>query len=303
MRILVYGGLGFIGANLAEALAGLGEVYVAHRPGSPQRRPRLAQFVSRYARPVEYRDPAEPLKAVNPDVIYNLVGEYFGPPEKLAEANVEFPRRLCGAAREAGWDGAVVHVSAATVVGPKGGVIAEEPRHLEGISPASDFDRQKAEGERIVAGCFRRWVIVRPALVYGRFNDHPEWAQLVSIIRRGVVPLIRAKVSAISVRELAKALASAQGLKNEYFFAAECSPRPLSQFAEAIAEALGGPRVKMPIPAALLKAAAPRELRRHMPFLDKAFSCEKMKRLLGYEPRPDFEREVRDMVDYILGRP
>jgi nucleoside-diphosphate-sugar epimerase len=36
-----------------------------------------------------------------------------------------------------------------------------------------------------------------------------------------------------------------------------------------------------------------------MPFLDKAFSCEKMRRLLGFAPEPRFEEEVAEMALYI----
>ena len=300
MRYLLYGGLGFIGANVAEALGGE-EVYVAHRPGSPQRKPRIASFLSQYARLVEYRDPAAPLEAVKPDVVVNLVGEYYGPPETVREANAEFPKKLCDAAKRAGFKGKVVHISAATVRGPVAEVIAEEERHLEGIAPASDFDKWKAEGERVVARCFDDWVIVRPVLVYGRFNDHPEWVTLTSLVRRGVAPMINALVSAISARELAKVVRLSAALSREYFFATECEARRLSDFVFAMEKALGVKALHLPIPTALLKVAAPRDMKKHAPFLGRRFSCEKMARVLKYTPSPDFNREVAEMVAYIAG--
>ncbi|AAL65058.1 NAD-dependent epimerase/dehydratase family protein [Pyrobaculum aerophilum] len=299
MRILIYGGLGFIGANVVEALAG-NELYVAHRPGSPGRKPKIASFVSQYAGLVEYTDPARPLEAVKPELIINLVGEYFGPPEVIKSANADFPKRLCEASRRAGWRGKVIHISAATVRGPVGEVIREEERHLEGISPVSYFDETKAEGERAVAQCFEDWVIVRPVLVYGRFNDHPEWVMLVNYLQKGFAPAIRARVSVISARELAKVIKASMALSREYFFATECLPRMLVDFIDAMARAVRKRVVKIPVPTSLLKLAAPRELRSHIPFLNKTFSCEKLKKLLGFTPAPDFEKEIMEMTNFIL---
>jgi len=300
VRVVLFGGLGFIGANVVEALAGE-ELYVAHRPSSPSKRPLIARFVSQYAQLVEYRDPAAVIERVRPDLVVNLTGEYFGRVEELREANAEFPKRLCDAARRVGWRGKVVHFSAATVRGPVGEVIEEERPHLSGIRPVSPFDQFKAEGEAAVANCFDDWVIVRPTLVYGRFNDHPEWVTLTRLVSRGIAPAISAGVSSISARELAKAVKRSLHLSREYFFATECQPRPLAEFVDAIAKALGKRAVKIPVPAALLKVAAPRELRPHLPFLGKRFNCEKMRSLLGFVPAPDFQREVAEMVHYIVG--
>ncbi|MEZ0318423.1 MAG: NAD(P)-dependent oxidoreductase [Pyrobaculum sp.] len=301
MRILIFGGVGFVGANVAEALAGE-ELYAAHRPGSPQRKPEVARFVSQFAALVEYRDPATALEKTRPHVVINLVGQYHGDDYALKEANAEFPRALCESAKKTGWRGKVIHISGATVRGPVGGVIKEEERHLEGVAPSSSFDKYKAEGERVVSNCFEDWVIIRPVLVYGRFNDHPEWVMLTRFVARGLAPIVAASVSAISARELAKVVKASLSLTREFFFATECRTRAFGEFIDAMAKALGKGVVKVPVPKALLKIAAPRPLRRHLPFLDKTFSCDKMKRLTGVEPAPDFDAEVGEMTHYIMTR-
>ncbi len=301
MRVGVFGGLGFLGANLVEALEGH-EVYVYHRPGAHSAKADLARAVARHAALVEYRDPAEALRSTRPDAVVNLVGEFFGDRETLWGANVEFVRSLCAAIREAGI-GYLLHVSAATVVGPTSHHIVEEESHLQGVAPATPFDESKAEGERIVASCGVDWAIARPVLMYGPYNDHPEWVALVRMVRRGVVPVVGARLSAVEAREAAAVIARALGrVRNDYFFVTECSDYGLADFVDAVAGALGRRPVKVTVPLWAARMLAPRPLRGHLKFLNKRFSCEKMARLTGYVPRRRLDEGVGEMVRWILRR-
>ncbi|HWQ16549.1 MAG TPA: NAD(P)-dependent oxidoreductase [Sulfolobales archaeon] len=300
MRVLIFGGLGFIGSNLAKRLSEKGyEVYVAHRGVSSGYKERLASIVGRYASLIMYRDPRDPILSIKPNAIYNLVGEYFGSEREIIDANLVFAERLCKAL-ESYSDYKLIHISAATIVGAKGNVIYEEEKHLVGIEPRGVFDESKAEAERIIASRIKSWVIVRPVLVYGAYNAHPEWVTLLRTIRRGIAPLIRARVSAIEVGELSEILVKALELDREYFFATECEPYWLSDFVEAISQACGARSIKIPVPLWLARMAAPRDLRKHFPFLNKTFSCDKMVMLTGYKPRRMLRKGVEEMVKWIL---
>ncbi|MEL9991903.1 MAG: NAD-dependent epimerase/dehydratase family protein [Thermoproteus sp.] len=282
MEFLLFGGVGFIGVNLARRLAERGHsVVLAKRRGVPPR-PLIAKALSGL-RIVEYSDPAEPLRSVRPDVVVNLVAALYGSREEVERANVGFPKALCAAAREAGWRGRLIHISGATVVGP--GLVKEEGKHLEGIRPATFFDKTKAEGERIVAGCFDDWIIIRPTVVYGLHNDHPEWALLTKLAKMGVAPALRLGFSAISVSDLSEVIERSSGLKSSrhYFFATECALLDFAEVLDALEEAAGRRLLRVPTPAFAARIFAPPAIRGLFRYAGVQFSCEKMKSLLGYE--------------------
>jgi nucleoside-diphosphate-sugar epimerase len=299
MRVLVFGGVGFIGASLVKKLHDRGyEVYVAHRGlGEPYRK-RLAMVVGMYSTLVRYSSPSDAIETVRPELVYNLVGEFFGKDEDIVDANTGFVDRLSRAL--GGYSVKLVHISAATVVGPRSSVIYEEDEHLRGIEPITIFDRSKAEGERIVSERLRSWVIVRPTLVYGAYNAHPEWVLLLSMVKRRVVPSIKARISAIDVTELAEILVRSAELEREFFFATECEPYIVSDFVEAMEKALSVKAFKIPVPAWLARVLAPDPLRKHMAFLNRVFSCNKMLRLTGYRPRRRLAEGVAEMTRWIM---
>jgi len=295
-------GLGFLSANLALEFAEAGyRVAVLSRGVDSPRKRALADAVRGRAEVVQYGDLGDALARLSPGIVVNTVGEFFGSREALWDANARFPERLCGAVKRVGAV-KLVHVSAATVVGPARGVVREEEPHLSGLRPATEFEESKMVGERVVAGCGVDYVIARPVLMYGRFNDHPEYAMLVRWALRGVVPAPRGAVSAIEVSEAARAIRLlAERATNTHVFVTECEPYDLGDIPREVARLLGARVVSVPL--GLLRIVGPlisRELASHLRFVGTVYSCEKMLSLTGYRPVRRLGEGVAEMVQWIL---
>ncbi|CCC81554.1 NAD-dependent epimerase/dehydratase family protein [Thermoproteus tenax] len=293
MIFLLFGGAGFIGANLAKYLTERGHRVLVARRRAVAVRPLIKKAIEGLE-VFEYDDPREAVVKSRPDVIVNLVAALHGGRKEVWDANVGFPQRLCSALSQAGWSGRLIHISGATVVGPIGTTVKEEEEHLVGIRPATYFDETKAEGERIISKCANNWVIIRPTAVYGPYNDHPEWAKLVDLARRGLAPRLSLSFSAISVSDLSEIVERAVHITaRQYFFATQCEPLSFNEVITALEEAAGRRLVKLPMPLALARALAPPSIRGLLKYAGIKFSCEKLRSLLGYEPK--YRRD--DMVD------
>ncbi len=197
MRAVLVGGLGFLGAVLAERLAAGGwEVVVAARRSSVERRPGLARHLEGLG--VRVEAPASltrrTLENLGADVYYHLAGSIRGPRRRMWEAHVGLARSAALAAAALG--ARLVYVSAVTATGrlrgrPPGSRVVEEERHMDPslVGPETPFEETKAEGERAVASTPKlRWAIVRPGLIVGRWGYHPEWRWTARLARLGLAP-------------------------------------------------------------------------------------------------------------------
>ena len=202
VHVLV-GGVGFVGARLAEHLSSEGEtVIVVGRRRSAERRRRLARLLEGMRGVRLALAPGEVsarlLEEQGGDVYYHLAGKPGGPRRAQWEAHVGLLGRVVEAAGRLG--ARVVYVSSLAVSSdlhasrglPPGSRALEEERHLEGAARWETYHSEtKAEGERLAASYRGRWSIVRPGLVLGRYNYHPEARLLRALCRLRVFPASR----------------------------------------------------------------------------------------------------------------
>ncbi|WP_294122511.1 complex I NDUFA9 subunit family protein [Sphingomonas sp.] len=190
--ITVFGGSGFIGRYVCEALLKTGaRLRVAVRD------PRKAWFLQPLgsvgqvsAVQADLARPGTIERAVDgTDAVINLVGVFSG---NLEAIHVQGPGKLAAAARKAGAR-AFVHVSAI-------GVDADSQ---------STYSQTKARGEQAVKAAFAKATIIRPSTVFGPEDDFTN--RFAAMMDLPLLPVIAAKsrFQPVYVRDVAKAIAAA----------------------------------------------------------------------------------------------
>lgn len=200
-RVLIIGGIGYLGYNLALEHSSEGDVvYIAARKSSAQRRRRLFGELKQLAEKVlltsTLQDPADIQGSIDsigcPDIAYMAVGKLMGRPEELMEANAIIPRKWAEALARRCSNTLYVYISNTLAVGDAGDCaennhVAEEHQHLKGCRPVGPHSRSKMEGERNVMNICRRTrlsvAILRPGLLVGRWCYHEEWRLLYRLAK------------------------------------------------------------------------------------------------------------------------
>jgi nucleoside-diphosphate-sugar epimerase len=178
------------------------------------------------------------------DAVIHVAGAVNAPDRAaFAAANVEGTRAVVEAAKV--WGVArFVHVSS---------LAAREPT-------LSNYGWSKAGAEAEVAASGLDWTIVRPPGVYG--PGDMEQRDLFRAARRGVVPLPpNGRLSIVHVDDLARLLLTlaeqpGTGAHATYEPASPDGALRYTEFARAIAAAVGRRALPLPLPAALLRLAA-----------------------------------------------
>ncbi|MGK6325044.1 NAD-dependent epimerase/dehydratase family protein [Sphingomonas sp. DT-51] len=239
MILALTGATGFVGGALLEqALAAGHYVRALARRQQPERDG--VTWVSGAL------DDAAALSALvsTADAVVHVAGAVNAPDRAgFAAANVEGTRAVVEAAKV--WGVArFVHVSS---------LAAREPA-------LSNYGWSKAGAEAEVGASGLDWTIVRPPGVYG--PGDMEQRDLFRAARRGVVPLPpNGRLSIIHVDDLARlllALAERPGAGAHAIYEPASPDGALryTDFARAIATAVGRPALPLPLPAALLRLAA-----------------------------------------------
>jgi nucleoside-diphosphate-sugar epimerase len=236
-RIAVTGATGFIGRNLVADLVARGVEVVA--VGRPLDRASLANAFS------------------GVDAVVHLAGLVSAVREQeFSTVNVELTRVVAEAARASGVR--LIHVSSLAAAGP---APASAPRSEDDPpAPVTAYGRSKLEGERLLAAMpDLRWVILRPAIVYGPGDR--AMLPLFRLARWGVLPLVGrpgAAYTAIHVADLIRALVAAleSGVDRETIFAGHPLPASARELLEGVRAAAGGAARIVTVPMALTRIAA-----------------------------------------------
>ena len=161
--MLVTGAAGFLGQHLVRS------------PASRQ-----WEIVAPDSRSMDITDRRRTVETITesaPDVVVHLAYR------KARRTIVDGTRNVAEGAAAAGAH--LVHISTDVVFGGR----AEPYREVDAPHPITDYGRDKADAELVVADVAPTWSIVRTSLLYGTDRLSPAQAELAEALRRGTSPM------------------------------------------------------------------------------------------------------------------
>jgi len=317
-RILVTGATGFTGGALAKRLVERGDDVTAFVRATSDTSKLEAAGVRCVV--VDIAD-ADDVKAKfgDYDVVYHIAAAYrseHSDEEEFFRVNVGATRNLLDAAKARG-TGRFVHCS---TVGVQGEIRNPPAREEDDAAPGDHYQRSKLEGELLALEYFRDGLpgsVVRPVGIYG-----PGDTRFLKLFR----PVARGKFVMIGNGEVLYHMTYIDDLVTGFLLAGEHpnavgevftigGPRytTLNVLVEKVAAACGvdPPRLRVPFAPVywasvvcdrvckVIGVNPPLYPRRTEFFhLDRAFSIDKARRLLGYEPRYDLDEGLKRTADW-----
>lgn len=188
-RIVIFGGTGFLGRELAARLA-RGGAYVTLLSRHPYRRKELQVLPRLRMVQGDVRDATAVARALSgQDAAINLVGVLDGPPKQLRALHVDWPKRLVESGRELK---RIVHVSASNA----------------DAEAASRYLSTKGQGEAAIRESRVPWTILAPSVIFGRYDTFFNRFALLLRLAPGVMPVVRpgARFSPVCVADVADAI-------------------------------------------------------------------------------------------------
>lgn len=305
MKVLITGGVGFIGAHVCALLRARGHEATAFDNGKAIAPTWLQDCRRRHAGVrliggdiLDATRLTEALDESSPDVVINLaakpgVSEAESSPEDYRAVNVRGVEVLLDACARAGV-GRIVHASSSSVYGERGGMITEGERP----SPVGVYGRTKLDGEKVIqTACERHGLsarILRPFTVIGPLGrpDMAAWKFAHAIVQGRPVGLhAHTRRDFTSVHDVAAAFVAAaeqpwEGC--ETLNIGSGTPHETAMLAEMIASSLG-----------LALHAHSLERPRYLP-LSTWSDSSLAARTLAWRPQMTFENSVQEFAQWYL---
>jgi 2-alkyl-3-oxoalkanoate reductase len=324
-KFLITGATGFVGSHLAEACQkrGIPTVTIA-RSSSDLRYPQ--QFGCTVVQG-DITDPAAVQKAMEGvDVVVHSAAKVgdWGPVEEYREVNVQATTLLLEASK-AQKVKRFIHISSLGVYEARDHFNTDETvsppkRHIDG------YTQTKMEAEAVVTGYHQAHqmptVILRPGFVYGT-RDRTVLPKLLENLKLGRVRYLGSgeqQMNTIHVENIVQAVFLAvekPEAVGQIFNLTDDEVVTKKRFMETVADAAGLPRPVKHVPLGVAKTLAKviegfARMRgaKKAPILTQArikflglnlgYSCEKIKKTLGYQPTVTFAEGMPAAVKWVL---
>jgi nucleoside-diphosphate-sugar epimerase len=317
-KILVTGATGFTGQNLCRRLTADGGQVVTFVRASSKIGP--IQDMGVECRVVDIKDRRQIFNNFDEiDLVYHVAAAYRTEHTDLEEfrlVNVESVRHLLDASKEAGVQ-RFVHCS---TVGVQGGIDHPPADEDYRMLPGDHYQQTKVEGELLARKYFAaglRGTVVRPVGIYGPGDT--RFLKLFRAINRGYFVMIGSGKTLYHMTYIDDLVdgfilcGTHPGALGEVFTIGGETYTTIRDLANHIADVLGKPHPRLRIPFWPVFAASmvcdklcrtlsvsPPIYPRRVEFfhLDRAFSIEKAKRLLGYQPKVDLPEGLKRTAEW-----
>jgi dihydroflavonol-4-reductase len=286
MRVYVTGASGFIGSHVVRLL----------RERGADVRDEL----------VELGDRAGLERAIaGCDAVFHIAALYSfdAPARELERVNVEGTRNVLGACRSQNVR-RLVHTSSAATCGPVPGREATEEDSPPTHELSVPYKRTKLEAERLVLESPIDAVVVNPTTPVGEgdLRPTPTGRMIRGVASGRYRAFLDIGLNVVDVRDVAHGhvVALEHGRSGERYILGGAN-LPLAELFAAVADLAGGPRPRLRVPYAAVRAAALVGLvNRHearLARLPAYFSSAKAERELGYRPGPVEPALARAVAD------
>lgn len=326
-NVLITGATGLIGQNFARRAVAAGYPVLAMVRRNSDRSA-LAGVPVRLVEGDLSNPETLPMVLAEADIVVHAAAHLgdWGPPEKYRAVNVVSLEHMLNAAVRIGRLRRWIQLSSQGVYPARhhygtDETVPPETNNIDG------YTQTKAEAEVVVQRFVREYqlpaVIIRPGFTYGP-GERNALKRVVEKLEAGKMKIIGRGdklLNNTSVHNLCDAILLALeklGIEGEVFNIRDDRLVTREEFVHTIADYLGKPRPKH-VPERLVKAlvgpiealarlrgseTAPIITRGQIKFLTQNldYSIAKAKRVLGYQPKVDFQQGIVEALDYLTGK-